>query len=64
MTKFGDFVAQSQKDEAPKGMEVSGAFSCQECFEQCDDAEYFRMEKILRWVCSEGHISYVEDFVL
>ena len=64
MTKFSEFVNNSQKEEAPKGLEISGAFGCQTCHEQCDDAEYFPIEKILKWKCSEGHISYVEDFVL
>jgi hypothetical protein len=64
MTKFSDFVAQTQEEEAPKGIHVDGAFGCQTCYEQCDDAEYFRVEKILKWTCSEGHVSYVEDFVL
>jgi hypothetical protein len=64
MTKFSEFVAKTQDVEAPKGMEISGAFGCQTCREQCDDAEYFRIEKILKWKCSEGHISYIEDFEL
>jgi len=63
--KFSDFIAQQPKqEEAPKGLPVAGAFGCQTCFEQVDDAEYFQIEKILKWKCSEGHISYVEDFVL
>lgn len=62
--KFSDFVAQSQEAEAPKGMPIDGGFSCQTCYEQVDEAEYFRMEKILRWKCSEGHVSYVEEFIL
>jgi hypothetical protein len=64
MTKFSDFVAQTQKEEAPEGMEISGAFCCQTCNEQCDEAEYFRIEKILRWKCPDGHISYIEDFII
>jgi hypothetical protein len=62
--KFGDFVAQSQEADKPEGMPVEGGFSCQTCYEQVDVAEYFRIEKILKWKCSEGHISYVEEFVL
>lgn len=62
--KFGEFVAQSQAEETPKGELIEGGFMCQTCHEQCDDAEYFRIEKILKWKCSEGHISYVEEFVL
>jgi hypothetical protein len=64
MTKFSEFVSGSEKPERPKGMEISGSFGCQTCYEQCDEAEYFMVEKILKWKCSEGHISYVEEFVL
>jgi hypothetical protein len=64
MSKFSDFVAKTQQDEAPKGMEIDGAFGCQTCFEQCDIAEYFGLERILKWKCSLGHISYIEDFYL
>lgn len=64
MTKFSEFVAQSHAEEVPKGIPVDGAFGCQTCYEQCEDAEYFRVEKILKWKCSEGHVSYIEDFVL
>jgi len=62
--KFSEFVAQTQESEKPKGFEIDGAFGCQTCFEQCDIAEYFSVEKILKWKCSEGHISFVEDFIL
>lgn len=64
MTKFSEFVAQTQAAETPEGMEISGAFGCQTCHEQVDDAEYFNIEKILKWKCSQGHVSYIEDFVL
>jgi hypothetical protein len=64
MTKFSEFVSQSQEEEKPKGTPIDGTFSCQECHEYCDEAEYFRVEKILKWACSQGHISYVEDFAL
>jgi hypothetical protein len=62
--KFSDFVGQTSKTEVPKGAIVEGGFSCQECYEQVDEAEYFRIEKILKWKCSEGHVSYVEEFTL
>ncbi|XAO35260.1 hypothetical protein SEA_FRANCOB_64 [Streptomyces phage Francob] len=62
--KFSDFVAQSQEAEKPQGTPVDGGFSCMTCYEQVDEAEYFRVEKILKWKCSEGHVSYVEEFIL
>lgn len=64
MTKFSEFVAQTQAEEKPKGMEIDGTFACQMCNEHCDSAEYFRIEKILKWTCSERHVSYIEDFAL
>ena len=62
--KFSEFIAQTPQAEAPKGMEISGSFGCQTCYTQCDEAEYFSVEKILKWTCPDGHISYVEEFVL
>ena len=62
--KFSEFVSQSQDAEKPVGIPIDGGFGCQVCHEHVDVAEYFNVEKILKWKCSEGHISYVEDFVL
>jgi hypothetical protein len=62
--KFSDFLSQTHQQEAPKGIEIDGAFGCQTCYEQCDIAEYFAVEKILKWRCSENHLSYIEDFYL
>lgn len=63
--KFSDFIAHSsQRAEAPEGIQIDGAFGCQTCYEQVDEAEYFPVEKILKWKCSESHISYIEEFIL
>jgi len=62
--KLTDFLSKSSPGEAPKGIVIDGAFGCQTCYEQCDEAEYFPIEKILRWKCSEGHMSYIEEFTL
>lgn len=61
--KFNEFIGQP-KDEAPKGMEIDGSFGCQVCYEQVEEAEYFQVERILKWKCSQGHVSFIEDFVL
>lgn len=53
-----------EKKEPRVGMEVEIDVSCQTCFEYVDIAEYFNIEKLLRWKCSQGHISFIEDFRL
>jgi hypothetical protein len=61
--EFSDFLAHSSDAERPKGTIIDGAFVCQTCNEQCGEAEYFMIEKILKWTCSEGHVSYIKDFL-
>lgn len=45
-------------------MTIEGSFGCQFCFEQVGDATYYAVQKLLKWTCSEGHVSFVEDFSL
>jgi hypothetical protein len=63
LSKLADFMA-AEKKEPRKGMEVDIDVACQTCFEYVDLAEYFNIEKLLRWKCSQGHISFIEDFRL
>jgi len=53
---------QTQKKEPKMGMEVECDVTCQVCHEYVDGAEYFHVEKLLRWTCSQGHVSFVEEF--
>ncbi len=50
--------------EPPKGMVLDISAHCQICFESVDEAEYFPIEKILKWKCSKAHISFIEEFKL
>jgi len=56
--------------EKPKSAEqfeeVGGSFECQYggCGEVVHDAKYFHVAKLLAWVCSNGHKSFIEDFRL
>lgn len=63
MSKFEDFM-KSQVREPRKGMEIDGSFGCQTCDLEVEEAEYFNIEKVLKWKCANGHISYIEDFKL
>lgn len=60
--KFSEFIAKTPQQEAPKGEVMYLSLGCQSCAEQCEEAEFFQAEKILKWTCSEGHISYIEDW--
>lgn len=50
----------------PQGEEVEGQFSCQEtdCWRISKEARYLNESKILTWICEEGHISKIEDFII
>lgn len=63
MTKLADFM-QAQKIEPKKGMEIECDVSCQVCHEYVDGAEYFHAERVLKWTCRHGHISFIEEFRL
>lgn len=57
-------MAGQSKPSAPKGEVIDVDVLCQRCFITVDEAEYFYIEKLLKWVCSEGHVSYLEEFRL
>lgn len=63
--KFSEFSKNTEKTEAPEPtMVIDGSFGCQTCNFCCDEADYFMNERILRWKCPEGHVSYIEEFSL
>ncbi len=66
MSKFSDFLEAQNggKKEPIKGELVQGTFGCQTCYEYMDDAEYFHLQKLLKWKCSSDHISFIEEFTL
>lgn len=39
---------------------IDGSFSCITCEEMVDEAEYLPVEKMLGWLCSQGHKSLIE----
>lgn len=63
--KFSEFIAQTAPaQEAPKGEVMELSLGCQTCNEQVDEQEFFQQAKILKWTCSKGHLSYIEDWSL
>ncbi|QGH76394.1 hypothetical protein SEA_DAUBENSKI_86 [Streptomyces phage Daubenski] len=60
------FLQPPQKpvDDVPQGILIDGTFVCMTCNESCDEAEYFPVEKILVWLCTNEHRSAIEGFSL
>ncbi len=56
--------AEKPVDDIPQGIVIDGTFVCMTCGECCDEAEYFPVEKILVWLCSNEHRSAIEGFNL
>jgi len=58
MPNFNDIFSEPEYEnvEKPKTI-VEGSFSCQECQEVADEAEYVREKQIIFWKCPNGHIS-------
>lgn len=60
--KFSEFA--NSKQAKPEGVVIDGTFGCQHCRDSADEAEYFPGEKILKWTCQDGHVSFIEEFSL
>ncbi|QDF17257.1 hypothetical protein SEA_MINDFLAYER_83 [Streptomyces phage MindFlayer] len=54
----------AQERPIQPGILIDGSFSCMTCGEVVDEAEYLPVDKILGWLCSEGHKSLIENFNL
>lgn len=55
---FAEIVGPSLSD----GEEVEGAMDCQTCMKTVHNALYFDDERLLVWVCPDGHKSHIEGF--
>lgn len=48
----------------PEGIIIDGAFGCQVCHVQVEEAEYFPEDRLLIWQCESGHNSHIEDLMM
>ena len=58
------FKGQEPPEPTYPPLLVDGTYRCQICMEDTDVAEYFQASRVLRWKCSQGHISLIEKFDL
>lgn len=61
--KFDEFNKQTA-EEVRQAEILDGTYGCQTCDEHVEEAEWFITQKILRWKCSAGHMSFIEEFSL
>ncbi len=65
MSKLSELVeSQSQPATKKEGIKVDISGNCGVCYSDVDEAEYFPEHRVLRYVCQNTHISYLEDFML
>lgn len=64
MSKFSEFAARNTGPQEPEHIVIDGSFGCQTCFEQVDEAKFYHADKMLVWICSHDHKSYIEEFNL
>lgn len=65
MTKrFEEFLNPKQESKTPEveGITIDGAFGCQTCHYQCDEAIWNPDKQTLTWKCPDGHNSVIRDF--
>jgi hypothetical protein len=66
MSKLSELVEAQQRESVPAqaGMKIDVCANCSVCYRDVDEAEYFSSHRVLKYVCSDGHVSYLEDFNL
>lgn len=62
--KFKNPQSQPTGEEKPQGRKIGGNYRCQFCNLHCSSATYFPSDSVLKYVCDEGHVSFIEGFKL
>jgi len=61
--EFDDLAKETANEVRPEP-NWEGSYECQNCFELVYQAFYDPQTQTLSWWCSEGHHSFIKDFVL
>lgn len=62
MSKMSDFIGDSSKISPIIELDID--VHCHICFAYVETAKYHQLNRVLQFVCSNGHVSTVEDFKL
>lgn len=64
MSKLDQFLKGQREQERDEGIEIPISGRCQICQRDVDDAVYYAVHRVLKWTCEDGHVSYIEEFIL
>jgi hypothetical protein len=62
MSRYDDILGNKGNGPKPVGKKVYLDLTCQVCYKEVLEQEYFPQEGILRYKCEDGHPSFMEDF--
>lgn len=56
---------KDQKEDKPlPSYEIGGSLQCQVCDEIVEVGQYFYTDNVLKWKCSQDHVSFAENIHL
>lgn len=61
MTGLDDFTKKKRPPEESEGMVWYASVACHQCGECVDEQMYYPADKLLLWVCSQGHKGRIEN---
>lgn len=53
---------KKKPEQKPESREIGGMYQCQFCPKYVFGATYFPLDKVLKYKCEDGHLSFLEDF--
>lgn len=62
--KFKQQTGEPTGDQGVPGRKIGGNYRCQFCNLSCSSATYYPSDSVLKYVCAEGHASFIENFKL
>lgn len=68
MSNWEKFKKKEQQsptgEDEPVGRPIGGNYLCQYCNRSVHEATYYPLDAVLKYMCSEGHVSFIEKFYL
>lgn len=62
--KFKKQTQGTPDGEKPQGRKIGTSFPCQICNKRSEGAMYYPIDSLVRYVCPDEHVNYLENFKL
>lgn len=59
---MSDWDKFKKKESRVEGRSIGGCYRCQFCPEIVLEATYFPMDQVLKYRCTQDHVSFIENF--